>query len=64
MAWDIAQRATGFGPVGYSRQADEVMEMIRARAHALWEQAGRPEGHEPDFWSQAQTEVMEAISLR
>lgn len=64
MTWDIAQPATGFGPVGYSRQADEIMERIRARARALWEDAGRPAGRELHFWQLAETEIVDRISLR
>lgn len=64
MGWSNAQRATGFGPVGYERQAEAVMERIRARRHDLWERAGRPEGREAEFWRQAETEVVDEISLR
>jgi hypothetical protein len=31
-------------------------ERIRQRAHELWEQAGKPEGREIDFWLQAERE--------
>lgn len=64
MAWDIAQRATGFGPVGYARQADVVMDRIRARFETLWQQAGRPSGRECELWQQAETEIVDEISLR
>ncbi|HTH15198.1 MAG TPA: DUF2934 domain-containing protein [Magnetospirillum sp.] len=64
MPWNIAQRATGFGPVGYAAQADTVMNRIRTRVHALWEQAGRPQGRDAEFWQQAETEVVDEISLR
>ncbi len=30
---------------------------IRARARELWEQNGRPEGRDVEFWVQAETEV-------
>ena len=30
---------------------------IRARARELWEQDGRPEGRDVEFWVQAETEV-------
>lgn len=63
MAWDIAQRATGFGPVGFARQADVVMDRIRNRYQVLWEQAGRPGGHERELWQQAETEIVEEMSL-
>ena len=36
---------------------DEREEMIRRRAHELWEQEGRPEGREMDFWLQAESEI-------
>ena len=32
-------------------------EQIRKRAFELWEQAGRPEGREDEFWNQAQREL-------
>lgn len=64
MEWDIAQRATGFGPVGYAAQADAVLDRIRARAAALWDQAGRPDGGPSRFWLQAEAEVVDEISLR
>lgn len=64
MEWDNAQRATGFGPVGYSRQADEVMDGIRRRAHALWEAEGRPPDRELEFWMRAESQVVDEISLR
>ena len=32
-------------------------EAIRARAHQLWEQAGRPEGRDPEFWLQAELDL-------
>lgn len=64
MTWDIAQRATGFGPVGYSRQADIAMDRIRLRARELWEAQGRPEGKELEIWTLAETQVAEEMSLR
>jgi hypothetical protein len=36
---------------------DEREEQIRCRAHELWEQAGKPEGREMDFWLQAEREI-------
>lgn len=32
---------------------------IRARAHELWEQHGRPAGRDLDFWLQAERELSE-----
>jgi hypothetical protein len=32
-------------------------EQIRIRAHELWEQAGKPEGWENEFWRQAEREL-------
>ena len=32
-------------------------EETRARAHELWEQAGRPEGRDLEFWLRAEREV-------
>jgi hypothetical protein len=32
-------------------------EQIRVRAHELWEQAGKPEGREDEFWHQAERQL-------
>ena len=32
-------------------------EAIRARAHQPWEQAGRPEGRNDEFWLQAELDL-------
>ena len=32
-------------------------DAIRARAHQLWEQAGRPEGRDHEFWLQAELDL-------
>jgi Protein of unknown function (DUF2934) len=32
-------------------------DQIRARAHELWELAGRPEGREQEFWYEAECEL-------
>jgi hypothetical protein len=32
-------------------------ERIQARAHQLWEAAGRPDGREHEFWFQAEQEL-------
>jgi hypothetical protein len=32
-------------------------EQIRTRAHKLWEQAGKPEGREEEFWHLAEQEL-------
>jgi hypothetical protein len=39
-------------------------EQIRQRAHELWEQGGRPEGREAEFWHQAERELHEKEELR
>ena len=36
---------------------DDVLEPIRTRAYLLWEQAGRPEGGDLEFWKQARQEI-------
>jgi len=36
----------------------ESKEKIRIRAHQLWEQAGRPHGHDVDHWLQAEREML------
>ena len=37
---------------------------IRERAYAIWEQAGRPEGHHIEHWDQASREVAEEDAVR
>lgn len=32
-------------------------EQIRTRAHELWEQAGKPDGREDEFWHAAEKAV-------
>jgi Protein of unknown function (DUF2934) len=32
---------------------------IRTRAHELWEQAGKPEGREDEFWHLAERDLQE-----
>ncbi|WFU43309.1 DUF2934 domain-containing protein [Bradyrhizobium sp. CB82] len=40
--------------------AHPTEEQIRKRAFELWEQAGKPEGREDEFWQQAQGELQSA----
>ena len=40
--------------------AQPTEEQIRKRAFELWEQAGKPEGREDEFWQQAQRELQDA----
>ncbi len=46
-------------------QIDELglEDRIRKRAHALWEQAGQPQGREDEFWHQAEHEIREIEQL-
>jgi hypothetical protein len=46
-------------------QIDDVKleDRIRERAHALWEQAGQPEGREHEFWYDAERDVREMEQL-
>jgi hypothetical protein len=37
-------------------------EQIRVRAHELWEQAGKPEGREDEFWHQAEKELAQGTT--
>jgi hypothetical protein len=34
-------------------------DQIKNRAHRLWEQAGKPEGREDEFWHRAERELQE-----
>jgi len=40
--------------------AHPTEEQIRKRAFELWEQVGKPEGREDEFWHQAQRELQDA----
>jgi hypothetical protein len=37
----------------------EDRQAIRERAHKLWEQAGKPEGKESEFWLEAGRQLAE-----
>jgi hypothetical protein len=37
----------------------EDQQAIRQRAHKLWEQAGKPEGKEEQFWLEAERQLAE-----
>lgn len=37
--------------------ANVTEERIRHRAYELWEQRGRPAGHDAEFWTQAEREI-------
>lgn len=39
---------------------DDREERIRKRAHAIWEEEGRPEGREYSHWLRARAEEAEA----
>ena len=52
----------GFGPnrldpTTEAYVTDDRQDRIRRRAHAIWEQAGRPEGAHQEHWDQAAAEV-------
>jgi hypothetical protein len=36
---------------------NETQDRVRQRAYQLWEQHGRSEGHEAEFWHQAEREL-------
>lgn len=36
---------------------DDRQERIRQRAHAIWEEAGRPDGAHQQHWEQATAEI-------
>ena len=51
-----AADSVALGPRTPPRQGPTEDE-IRARAHALWEQAGRPTGDGVQFWLEAEKEL-------
>jgi len=42
----------------------EREERIRALAHRMWEEAGRPEGQDEYFWQKAEAEIDAADVIR
>jgi hypothetical protein len=36
---------------------DDREERIRARAHAIWEYEGQPDGRDAEHWSKAEREI-------
>jgi hypothetical protein len=44
------------------QHADETQDRIRRRAHELWEQHGSREGHEAEYWHQAERELKSEAS--
>jgi hypothetical protein len=40
---------------------DDRNEKIRKRAHALWQQEGRPEGKPDEHWYQAEREIDQGV---
>ncbi|HUD93368.1 DUF2934 domain-containing protein [Sphingobium sp.] len=37
--------------------SQDTQEKIRARAHAIWEAQGHPDGRAEDHWRQAESEI-------
>lgn len=35
----------------------DKQERIRMRAHAFWEEEGRPDGHDKDHWDRAEAQI-------
>lgn len=44
------------------RTARRSKDEIRARAHEIWDQHGRPTGRDVEFWLQAESELRESDS--
>lgn len=44
--------------------ATPLEQQIRVRAHELWEQAGKPEGRDDEFWHQAEQALKAKQELR
>ena len=50
----------GPAALGEFIMAQPTEEQIRKRAFELWEQAGKPEGRDDEFWDQARRELQGA----
>ncbi|MGY2904654.1 DUF2934 domain-containing protein [Bradyrhizobium sp. URHC0002] len=48
--------------LGQRLAARRMREEIRAHAHELWEQNGRPAGRDLEFWLEAESEISERRS--
>jgi hypothetical protein len=44
-------------PIKVTERTPDLQEQIRRRAHELYEQRGRDEGHELDDWLHAESDV-------
>ncbi len=44
--------------------ADHSEERVRRRAFQLWEEHGRPEGYDEEFWLQAERELKDGANSR
>ena len=53
---DDSARRIRFGRTGFPMN-EEYLQKVRERAHALWEQAGRPHGQDAEHWAQAEREI-------
>lgn len=42
---------------------NNIEDEVRRRAYELWEQYGRPEGGEEEFWCRAEREIKQAKGL-
>jgi hypothetical protein len=45
-----------------NEMAKPAEEQIRVRAHELWQQAGKPEGRDDEFWRQAEKELAQGAT--
>jgi hypothetical protein len=63
--WQFGSRSQeGIGKLMETLMAFPTDEQIRIRAHQLWEQEGKPDGREQEFWHQAEKELKEMDDLR
>ena len=49
--------------MGMRSNSGDAEDAIRARARELWEQNGRPDGRDEEFWLAAEREIREAGEL-
>jgi DUF2934 family protein len=54
-------QAEGQGSSG--SPANDIQDEVRRRAYQLWEQYGRPEGGEEEFWLKAEREIKKEKGL-
>ena len=57
-------KSVGVSNVTVISAPDGLQEEIRARAYELYEQGGRQNGRDQEYWLRAESEILERYGLR